>query len=297
MTMEEQRYYTNLYQLSPPYPLTLLQFLKNQLQLGKRYVVMEVHTHNGQWSKLLHKHVHLMCSLCTDPAYQVHLQEQFADSDHFLSLNALPDMTTIDDDSIDCLCIDATFHHYDPERMRKEFERIMRLNSYVLIAQHERAEVPGSFTAAYGEWLEAHANIAAKTVLPDSSQLERFYPNPYQKEVFESQQRLNWEQLEEYARTHLTQFGRSLSPEGRAALRQLYDQHQRNERVALDYHTHVYYGVFNHVVEEVPWHQAVFFTLLRPFAFVLYLLLKARIYVGKGLKALFRGKRTQRREP
>lgn len=282
--MEEQRYYTNLYELSPPYSLTLLQFLKNQLQLGKRYVVMEVHTHNGQWSKLLHKHVHLMCSLCTDPAYQVHLQQQFADSDHFLSLNALPEMTSIEDDSIDCLCIDATFHHYDPERMRLEFERIMRLNSYVLIAQHERAMTAGSFTEAYGQWLEQYGNITARTILPDSVQLERFYPNMHQKEVFESQQRLNWNQLQDYALTHLEQFGRQANEQGLAELRALYNTYVLDGQVALDYHTHVYYGIFNHAVENIPWYQTFFFTLLRPFAFVLYLLLKVRIYMGKALK-------------
>lgn len=287
MMMEEQRFYDNLYQLSPPYPLTLLQFLKTQLQLGKRYVVMEVHTHNGQWSKLLHNHVHLMCSLCTDPAYQLYLQEQFAHSDHFLSLNALPEMTSIDDDSIDCLCIDATFHHYDPERMRQEFERIMRLNSYVLITQHERADTPGSFTAAYGKWLEDYGNIIAKAVLPDQSQLERFYPTTYQKEVFESQQRLDWEHLQQYALTHLEQFGRKASPEGLAALHQLYEQYALDGRVALDYHTHVYYGVFNHAVAPVPWYHTLIFTLLRPFAFILYLFLKARIYIGKGFKVLW----------
>lgn len=294
--MEEQRYYTNLYELSPPYPLTLLQFLKNQLQLGKRYVVMEVHTHNGQWSKLLHKHVHLMCSLCTDPAYQVHLQQQFADSDHFLSLNALPEMTSIDGDSIDCLCIDATFHHYDPERMRVEFERIMRLNSYVLITQHERAVTPGSFTEAYGQWLEQYGKITARAVLPDSTQLERFYPNAYQKEVFESQQRLSWEQLEAYALTHLEQFGRQADATALDALHKLYEAHAIDGKVALDYHTHVYYGIFNHAVETIPWYQTFFFTLLRPFAFVLYLLLKARIYIGKGIKQLGRWLSPQRKE-
>ena len=249
---------------------------------------MEVHTHNGQWSKLLHKHVHRMCSLCTDPVYQVYLQEQFADSDHFLSLNALPEMTSIDDDSIDCLCIDATFHHYDPERMRVEFERIMRLNSYVLIAQHERSATSGSFTEAYGQWLEEHGKITAKTILPDRTQLERFYPNAYQRKIFESQQRLNWDQLRAYALTHLEQFGRQADDQSLSALRLLYHDHVSNGQVVLDYHTHIYYGIFNHTVEKIPWYQTFLFTLLRPFAFVLYLLLKARIYVGKGLKRFWR---------
>lgn len=288
MIMEEHRYYDNLYQLSPSYPLTLLQFLKNKLQLGKRYVVMDIHSQNGQWSKLLYKHVHLMVSLCTDPAYQVYLKEQFAHSNKFLSLNALPEMTTIDDDSIDCLCIDTTFHAYNPKRMQREFERILRLNSYVLITQHEQATTSGSFTADYGQWLEAQIPHSTKIALPTPSQLEAFYPEAYQEEIFENQQRLTWEQLKERTLTHFEQYQQTLTEEGQVALQQLYERHACDGQVVLAYHTHLYYGLFNYTVESIPWHENVLFTLLRPFAFVLYLLLKARIYIGKGFKCLKR---------
>src|SRR5688572_1105334 len=135
--MNEEQFYQQLFELSPPYPLSILQFLKTELQLGKKYVVLDIHTHNGQLSKLLQKHVHLICSSSTDPSYHHFLKNKFQGSSNFLSLNTLPEMTNIEEDSIDCLCIDETFARFDVLRMAIEFERVLRLNSYVLIIQNQ----------------------------------------------------------------------------------------------------------------------------------------------------------------
>ena len=85
--MTKERSQDDFFAFLPPYPLSILEFLKTELQLGKRYVVMDIHEQNGLLGKMLHKHVHLLCSLATNKDYQVLLKEQLKDELNFLTLN------------------------------------------------------------------------------------------------------------------------------------------------------------------------------------------------------------------
>lgn len=283
--MDEAQFYDNIFHLSVPYPLPILQFLKQKLQLGKRYAIMEVHTHNGQWSKLLLNHVHLVCSLCTDPSYQVYLKKHLSGSSNFLSLNALPILTNIEDDSIDCLFIDDIFSQYNVGQMRQEFERILRLNSYVLLTYNERFGGANSFTAAYLELLGEHTAIPVKG-LPNKEHLDQFYGHSYGKEIFHNQQRLTWIQLEQYFLTQLEEHNLPVKEGQIKQLRLLFEAHKTDDKIIMSYRTHLYYGLFNYSVSEISLRKNIFFNLLRPFAFVFYILLKANIYFWKGIKHL-----------
>ncbi|WMX15958.1 MULTISPECIES: hypothetical protein [unclassified Aureispira] len=282
--MNATTFYENIFELSPQYPLTVLEFLKTELQLGKKYVVMDVHTHNGQLSKLLHKHVHLVCSVSSDPQYHVYLKDKLRDKTNFLSLNALPILTNIEEDSIDCLCIDETFNKYDALRMGIEFERILRLNSYVLVLQNKLLGIPKTFTNAYLTFLKHYHNeegILAK--LPDKNRLEEFYSNGFAQQKFKNQQWLDWSMLKQYYQMTLEKEQLEMPPKALEELEQLFRQFEQEGQVHLEYQTYLYYGLFNHSVPEISLRKSIFFNVLRPFAFVFYILVKANIYFWRAL--------------
>lgn len=282
--MNEATFYDNVFELSPQYPLTVLEFLKNELQLGKKYVVMDVHTQNGQLSRLLHKHVHLVCSVSSDPQYHVYLKEKLKNTPNFLSLNAVPILTNIDEDSIDCLCIDETFAQYDVLSMGIEFERILRLNSYVLLLQNKLLDIPKSFTNAYLTFVQKYHKVEDLFAsLPDQSRLESFYSNGFAEQQFKNQQWLNWTMLEQYYLTALEKAGLSVSQDALTALKALFHQFEQDGQVHLEYQTYLYYGLFNHSVPEISLRKSIFFNVLRPFAFAFYILVKANIYFWRAL--------------
>lgn len=293
--MNEENYYENLFELSPQYPLSVLEFLKTELQLGKRYVVMDVHTHNGQLSKLLHKHVHLVCSLSSDPGYHNYLKQKLNNTPNFLSLNAIPELTNIEEDSIDCLCIDETFGHFDVLRMGIEFERILRLNSYVLILQNQLFGNSSSFTNAYLEFLkEEHQEGTLTANLPTDERLNAFYSNSFALKIFQNQQRLTWDTLQQYYLMNLESHHQTASKANLEKLKQLFTRFAKDQEVVLEYKTHLYYGLFNYSVPEISLRKSIFFNVLRPFAFGFYVLVKANIYFWKTLykikDGLFRAK-------
>lgn len=292
--MNAEIYYDNVFELSPQYPLAVLEFLKAELQLGKKYVVMDVHTHNGQLSKLLQKHVHLVCSLSSDPEYHNYLNHKLKHVSNFLSLNAIPELTNIEEDSIDCLCIDETFSRFDSLRMEVEFERILRLNSYVLILQNQLYEKEGSFTEAYLQFLKTHyANEGGISKIPKKEALNNFYKNGFALKIFGNQQRLNWTMLEQYYLTSLEKNNQVPKENTLVELQQLFEKFEQDDQVTLEYQTHLYYGLFNYSVPEISLRKSIFFNLLRPFAFGFYVLVKANIYFWKALYK-FRNKRASK---
>jgi len=282
--MNEVNFYENIFELSPQYPLTVLEFLKTELQLGKKYVVMDVHTQNGQLSKLLHKHVHLVCSLSSDPQYHVYLKDKLKGAPNFLSLNAVPILTNVEEDSIDCLCIDETFSQYDVLRMGIEFERILRLNSYVLLLQNKLLDIPKTFTSAYLAFInKKHKDDELLASLPKKERLDVFYKNGFVQQKFKNQQWLNWSMLEQYYQTALEKENQSPSSNALVELKELFEAFQKDGQVHLEYQTYLYYGLFNHSVPEISLRKSIFFNILRPVAFAFYILVKANIYFWKAL--------------
>ena len=282
--MNAVTFYENIFELSPQYPLTVLEFLKTELQLGKKYVVMDIHTQNGQLSKLLHKHVHLVCSVSSDPQSQVYLKENLTDTTNFLSLNAVPILTSVEEDSIDCLCIDETFSQYDVLRMGIEFERILRLNSYVLLLQNKLLDIPKTFTSAYLAFINKnHKDDELSANLPKKERLEEFYSNGFTEQKFKNQQWLTWSMLEQYYQTTLEKENLSVTANALMELKALFEEFEKDGQIHLEYQTYLYYGLFNHSVPEVSLRKSIFFNVLRPVAFAFYILVKANIYFWKGL--------------
>lgn len=277
--MNKEMYYDNLFELSPQYPLTVLEFLKTELQLGKRYVVMDIHTHNAQLSKLLHKHVHLVCSLSSDPEYHNYLQQKLSNTSNVLSLNGIPELTHIEEDSIDCLCIDETFGRFDVLRMAIEFERILRLNSYVLILRNQLDRIDHSFTKAYDALI--HQDVVAYE--PPQKALNAFYSNGFALKAFKNQQRFDWKTLQQYYRVDLEKNDRVFQKDSLIELKKIFDAHQQEGEVLLEYQTYLHYGLFNHSVPEISLRKSIFFNILRPFAFGFYILIKVNIYFWKAL--------------
>lgn len=282
--MNEVTFYENIFELSPQYPLTVLEFLKTELQLGKKYVVMDVHTQNGQLSKLLHKHVHLVCSVSSDPQYHVYLKDKLKDAPNFLSLNAIPILTNVEEDSIDCLCIDETFSQYDVLRMGIEFERILRLNSYVLLLQNKLLDIPKTFTSAYLAFInKKHKDDGLLASLPKQERLKAFYNNGFAEQKFKNQQWFNWSMLEQYYQMALEKENLSAGSNALIELKQLFEAFEKDGQVHLEYQTYLYYGLFNHSVPEISLRKSIFFNILRPVAFAFYVLVKANIYFWKAL--------------
>ncbi len=269
--------YLDNYDKGETYPNKVLDFLKSELHLGKRYVVLDIHRQGNGLLPLLYQPIHLLCSLTPDATLHYFLQKKYAKHDNFLSLHGQPDNIPIEDDSLDCICIDDLLLQFDPLRIAKEFERTLRLNSYVLFFQKRIKKQEGTFGIAFFKWLENQGSkdkIIAPLVV--KSLVVDFFESGLYTQEFEQYQYLDWSELIAYAATFVADFDSS-------ALKQLFDKHQQESRIKIAYQLHLTYGLFNKSVPEISLRKSIFFNLLRPFALGFYILVKANIYLWKSL--------------
>ncbi|MCP4443480.1 MAG: hypothetical protein GY810_31640, partial [Aureispira sp.] len=178
----------------PSYPLSVLEFLKSELKLGKKYVVAEVTKGLGKMGQLLLKHVHLVCTLHSEtPSYQF-IKAQYSQFPNFLAMHNTPENTHLDEDAVDCILIDQSLLQFNTLRVAKEFERILRLNSYVVVLYNNLVVQEASFAQAYLHFFKQFSsNGHAPYTRPiEPVMLDELYNETYEERVFHNQQRLTW---------------------------------------------------------------------------------------------------------
>ena len=121
--------------------------------------------------------------------------------------------------------------------------------------------------------------------IPSKEALEKTFKDGYEHKSFANQVRLTSDGVQGYYLSSKN----ALSPEdprykwALKALRILFEQYQVDGEVHIDYHTQVYYGLYNMNVPAISLRKSVFFNLLRPFAFGFYILVKLNMYFWKRL--------------
>lgn len=257
------------------YPNEVLDFLKSELQLGKHYLLMSVYSEKNNLRSLLQDQIHLLCAIHTDTKDKTSINEP-----DYLQFSASPYQIPIEDDAIDCICIDDALVEFNPIRLAKELERTLRLNSYVLFFQKRIKKKKKGFSADYRRWLKA-AQCTSNVLSPlaqKSLLVDFFAKGIYTKEI-DYAIYLNWEELQSYTQ-------KLLPKQELSKLKQIFGSHQKDGRIRLEYHLPIYYGLFNKSVPEISLRKNIFFNILRPFAFAFYVLVKSNIYFWKYLYVL-----------
>lgn len=261
------------YPQRPSYPLSVLRFLREELKLGRQHIVADIGSGAGGSAKPLLRHVHSLCAIEPHAAMRQRANDWLGKEDNWLMTSGTAEQTGLDDDSIDLALLAYSLPFVDVAATRAEIERVAKLNSYVVVL-HNRLELQyGGFTEAFAQFLEQFGGPAPA---PSTETLQQFFPNDYQTARFRQQLRLNWEEL----KAHYYSLPYSLLPhEDRhdlalRALRILFQQQAQQEHVIIEYETQLYFGLYNQYVPAISLRKSLFFQLLRPFAFLFYLLVK-----------------------
>lgn len=281
--MNQEQSHNNLQEVALPYSKEFLAFLKADLKLGKKYVVLDIHTQNAQISHLLFQQVHLLCSLSPDASYAQFLQNKYRQRPNFISIHTSPSHTPIEDDSIDCIFIDETFRSFDNQKLKQEFERILRLNSYVLITKHEYLNRSENFSRAYARWIEDVLIPETKANDLSTTELKEFYSNGFKQQFFQHQKSFSLEELLSYTQFVFSKNAINWTTQHKDSLQKIFQQFSKKNKIILEYKTVVYFGLFNYSVPEISLRKSIFFNILRPFAFGFYVLVKSNIYLWKAL--------------
>jgi hypothetical protein len=244
--------------------------------------------------KLWLKHLHLLCVVEEDIEYLNFIKESVGESPVLWTEHSSLSSISLDDDSLDAaLLMGANFLDIIQDELKtKELERTLRLNSFVMgIFNRLEASEERTFSWAFAQFFRQYSDGIEHEYLngPSEDQLKTFYKSGYEMRAFANQVRLNWDGLQGYylASKHRPADNDPKFKWALKALNILFEQYAIEGEVLLDYQTELYFGLFNKNVPAISLRKNIFFTLLRPFAFGFYVLVKLNIYFWKMLERLF----------
>jgi SAM-dependent methyltransferase len=174
-------------------------------------------------------------------------EQLLADFGGFVSIAATAEETTLLDLGVDFITAGQAFHWFDLAHTRPEFARILKPSGWLVLIWNSRRTSPTGFQAAYEQFLKTYGTDYGDVnhVNLNGADFQAFYtPGSYRLTRFDNQQVFDFEGLK----------GRLLSssyaPEADhpsyepmlADLRRLFDAHQVDGVITIEYDTDVFYG-------------------------------------------------------
>jgi SAM-dependent methyltransferase len=239
----------NYIKYRPGYPQAVVSTLQRECGLVPDSVVADVGSGTGILSEMFLRNGNAVYGIEPNTAMRQageHLLERYAS---FYSVNGTAEDTTLEEKSVDFITAGQAFHWFDRDRCRREFERILRPEGWIVLVWNERQVATTPFLQAYEELLEAYATDYQEVnhTRIDEETIARFYaPGRCELHSFSNFQVLNFEALQGrvLSSSYVPEAGHPHYEPMLAALHRLFETHQENGTVRFEYETNLHLGRF-----------------------------------------------------
>jgi SAM-dependent methyltransferase len=231
----------------PSYPRAILDLLAAHCGLTGSSVVADVGSGAGILSTLFLENGNRVFGVEPNPEMRAAAEELLGDHPQFTSVAGTAEATTLDDDSVDLIVAGQAFHWFDPRLSRVEFERILRSGGWVALVWNLRRKDATQFLAAYERLLESYSTDRGEIEIwrQDANLAETLFdPDDFLSVTFDNEQVLDIDGLK--GRLSSVSYIPARGEPGSEAMLQeaerIFNEHQTEGRVVIEYDTKVYYG-------------------------------------------------------
>jgi SAM-dependent methyltransferase len=230
----------------PGYPSGVVDFLRDELNLTTDSIIADVGSGTGILAELLLRGGYAVVGVEPNDAMRAAAESRLKNYAGFRSVKGTAEATTLEDESVDFVTAAQAFHWFDAGRARAEFRRILKPGGWVVLLWNMRRTDATPFLRDYENLLREfgtdYAQVNCEQVSED--RIAQFFAGDFASKSFDNFQSFDYEGLR----------GRLLSssyvpladhPNHEpmlAALRRLFDAHQRDGRVLVEYDAKLYYG-------------------------------------------------------
>lgn len=240
----------NYIRYRPSYPAAVLDPLR-QRGLTAEWVIADIGSGPGNLTRLFLDNGNPVYGVEPNTEMRQAGERLLQDYPAFTSVEGTAEATTLPDDSVDLVVAGQAFHWFDHQRARSEFERILKPPRLVALMWNERRLASTPFLAAYERLLReygtdyAQVRHRAAADAADTAALQEFFaPHGYELASFTNEQVFDVEGLR--GRLLSSSYAPTAGQPGHdamlEALRSLFDAHQTDGVVTLEYDTRVYDG-------------------------------------------------------
>ena len=230
----------------PGYPPQVLATLREECGLTPAASVADIACGTGIFTQMLLDNGNAVFGVEPNREMRQAAERLLARYANFTSVNGTAEETTLPARSVEFATAAQAAHWFDLSRARREFVRILKPGGWAVLLWNERDTHSTPFLRDYEQLLIAcgtdYQQVRHEHTTANIGSF--FAPAPLRERVFDVRQEFDYVELE----------GRLLSssyvplegqPNHESMLKDLhgiFEAHQKDGRVAMDYHTRMYYG-------------------------------------------------------
>lgn len=236
----------NYVRYRPGYPPEILDLLRDECGLQPQHVIADVASGTGIFTRMLLENGNRVFAVEPNAAMRKAADESLVQYKNFASVNGRAEATTLFHHTMDFVTAAQAAHWFEREKARQEFVRILKPNGWCVLIWNSRHTDSSPFLREYEKLLSTCGRDYQRVRHEHTTDnIHEFFASaPVQSRYFAMQQEFDYQGLKGrlLSSSYTPQAGDPQYEPMLHELRQIFDAHQQNGRVALEYVTHVYYG-------------------------------------------------------
>ena len=228
----------------PSYPNQIIDTLERDCGFTKDSIVADIASGTGIFTKLLLEHGNRVFGVEPNAEMRNAGEEFLSDYPNFTSVNGTAEATTLDASSVDFVTAAQAGHWFDRRKSRQEFARILKPGGWVVLVWNERKTDSTPFLRDYEALLLRYGTDYNEVRHEHTVVGEFFDPVPFEERTFDLQQIFDYSGVE--GRLMSSSYAPGPGHVSHAPmlreLHQIFDRHQQDGKVSIEYTTRMFYG-------------------------------------------------------
>ncbi len=231
----------------PNYPRALVGLLEDECGLTRESVIADVGSGTGILSELFLRGGNRVYGVEPNREMREAGERLLSSYENFTSVDGRAEATTLDDSSVDFVTAGQAFHWFDPASARREFKRILRDGGWAVLVWNDRRTEGTPLLADYERLLNEYGTdykeVSSKWAEGESISA-LFGAGGFRTKEFDNEQVVDFDGLKGRL-TSASYAPLPGHPNYEPLMRELaglFERHQREGRVRIEYDTKVFYG-------------------------------------------------------
>ncbi|MCB0367516.1 MAG: class I SAM-dependent methyltransferase [Bdellovibrionaceae bacterium] len=236
----------NYIKYRPGYPAEIIKLMQEEMGLETHHSIADVGSGTGIFSELLLKNGNRVYAIEPNQEMRMAAERLLHDYQNFHSISGSSEATGLESRSVEVVTAAQAFHWFEPEATGKEFSRILRPGGHIMFVWNDR-KTEGEFAAAYEDLIVRHSTdyeqINHRNISAGES-VTKFFGQAPSRATFANFQEFDFEGFKGrlVSSSYIPNQDHPGYPLMIKELKDLFDKHQTNGVVRIDYQTEVFWS-------------------------------------------------------